>query len=603
MLRSLSIGNRIIAMIFIMVLFIGGTCAAFLYCLETVREFSVNETDTVMFEGQKDKLKVATDSMAATLGSVLNNIPDPAERNGELQRMIADFRYEKDGSGYYFVTEGTVMIAHIKTSLLGKDLDGLKDKNGVHMIRELAKAAEGGGGFVRYIWPKPEAGDQPKLSYSTMIPGTGYAIGTGVYIDNIQKSESRISAAIGTIVRDNTVRILAVLAVLLAGVLVLSLFIGRSITRPLQGATQAAHAIADGDYAVQLDSSGRDEASQLLGALDSMAATLRDNMEVIAARTREAGEKAEAAEEAMTEAERARAEADVARKQGIRQAAERIHAVVERVYDASSQIASQADIIDRGTAIQRARVQSTATAMEEMNATVLEVAENASAASVTGAEARKLAVLGSESVSRSVEAMNTTYGAAEDLKRGMNRLGDQAEGIGKVMEVITDIADQTNLLALNAAIEAARAGEAGRGFAVVADEVRKLAEKTMQATHEVGESISSIQAVAQQNIGSMEKALSDLGEAVDLSHKSGDVLLDIVKGAEDSAGQIQGIATAAEEQSSTSEEINRAIEEINAISAETTQSVAESSEALAELAVQMKNLQEVLDGLLQDAES
>lgn len=603
MLRSLSVGKRIIAIIVFMVLFICATCVAFLQSFDTMKGVSLREINDLMYEGQEAKLKAAADGLAGSLSHALQDLPDTGAKVAFMQRALKEHRFEEDKSGYFFVFEGTVMVAHVSESLHGKDLAQMADKNGVFLMQDLAKAASEGGGFVEYIWEKPGAGDQPKLSYATPIPGTNYALGTGIYIDNIQREKSRVANRIDDIVRQSTMVIMGSLMVALLGVIVLSLFIVRSIIGPIREATGAAETIARGDYSVELDVRGKDEAAILQQSLNIMAETLRDNIEKITIKTREAEEKAQAAEQAMKDADQARAEGERARKEGTLQAAERIQEVVDRVSAASNQIATQSEVIGRGTAVQHEQVQGTATAMEEMNATVLEVAKNASEASVMGMRAKDLAGEGAGIVNQSVEAMNTTYTAAEDLKTGMNRLGEQADDIGKVMEVITDIADQTNLLALNAAIEAARAGEAGRGFAVVADEVRKLAEKTMQATKEVGDSISAVQDVAQQNISGMEKALGDLGSAVDLSNRSGDVLKDIVIGAEESASQIQSIATAAEEQSATSEEINRAIEQISIISNETSEGVAQSSDALLELASQMSNLQSVIDGLVRDAEA
>jgi methyl-accepting chemotaxis protein len=185
----------------------------------------------------------------------------------------------------------------------------------------------------------------------------------------------------------------------------------------------------------------------------------------------------------------------------------------------------------------------------------------------------------------------------------MDDLDTQAKGIGNIMNVIEDIADQTNLLALNAAIEAARAGEAGRGFAVVADEVRKLAEKTMTATKEVGSSIESIQKVAHGNIASMETAEQDLERAVEFANKSGEVLEKIVTGVEASSGQIQGIATAAGQQSAASDEINRSIEEINQITNDTAQSVEETVLALREMAEQSSGLASLIRELKDDSQA
>ena len=159
------------------------------------------------------------------------------------------------------------------------------------------------------------------------------------------------------------------------------------------------------------------------------------------------------------------------------------------------------------------------------------------------------------------------------LKTDMLSLGQQAEGIGRIMGVISDIADQTNLLALNAAIEAARAGDAGRGFAVVADEVRKLAEKTMSATKEVDESVRGIQHSAHQNMSSVDRAVEAIGQATSLANRSGEALRAIVDLVGMATDQVASIATAAEEQSATSEEITRSIEDVSRISSETSEAM------------------------------
>jgi methyl-accepting chemotaxis protein len=166
----------------------------------------------------------------------------------------------------------------------------------------------------------------------------------------------------------------------------------------------------------------------------------------------------------------------------------------------------------------------------------------------------------------------------------MSRLGQQAEDIGRILDVISDIADQTNLLALNAAIEAARAGEAGRGFAVVADEVRKLAEKTMRATSEVENAIEGIQDGATSNVHNVDEAVKAVQEANDLAKSSGEALQRIVELSIHTADEVRSIATAAEEQSSASEEISAAVEDISRVTRDTSEGMKQSSQAVNELA-------------------
>ena len=273
--------------------------------------------------------------------------------------------------------------------------------------------------------------------------------------------------------------------------------------------------------------------------------------------------------------------------------------VAAHVASASEELAAQVEQASHGAQEQAHRVGETATAMEEMNATVLEVAKNASQAAETAGTARHKAEAGAGIVGQVVRGMADVQKNALELKKDMTTLGEQAQGIGQIMNVISDIADQTNLLALNAAIEAARAGEAGRGFAVVADEVRKLAEKTMTATKEVGDAIHGIQAGTQKNIASVEHTVERIDNATALATQSGESLGEIVSLVEVTTDQVRSIATAAEQQSATSEEINRSVDDINRISTETSTAMRQSAQAVSELA----NQSHVLSGLIEEMQS
>jgi PAS domain S-box-containing protein len=281
----------------------------------------------------------------------------------------------------------------------------------------------------------------------------------------------------------------------------------------------------------------------------------------------------------------------------IRKVADQAAGITGRLATAAEELSAQVEQVSQGAETQRARVESTASAMCEMNSSVMEVARNAGQASEQSGLTRDKARTGAELVNRVVQAINQVNSVAGTLQNNMRELGAQAESIGDVMNVISDIADQTNLLALNAAIEAARAGEAGRGFAVVADEVRKLAEKTMYATKEVGGSISAVQQSAKANIEEVCSAVDSIGEATGLADSSGGALTEIVGLAAANSAVVASIATAAEEQSATSEEINKAIEEIHIIVNETTAGMMQSSSAVQELSHMAQELSRVMEQL------
>ena len=271
--------------------------------------------------------------------------------------------------------------------------------------------------------------------------------------------------------------------------------------------------------------------------------------------------------------------------------------VADSVSTASQQLAAQIEQSNAGARRQSDRVTETATAMTEMNATVMEIAKNASDASAIASEAKHNAQEGYHAVGNLLSSIDRVREITDVLKGSMDELSGQAQDIGQIIDVINDIADQTNLLALNAAIEAARAGEAGRGFAVVADEVRKLAEKTMQATGEVGKVVAGIQQGTQANIKNVGHAVEAIRDSSALSEEAGSKLQEIVDMVDNTAMQIQSIATAAEQQSATSEEINQALGEVNQISDETSRTMREAQAAVDSLAEQASALHSLIERL------
>jgi len=232
--------------------------------------------------------------------------------------------------------------------------------------------------------------------------------------------------------------------------------------------------------------------------------------------------------------------------------------------------------------------------MEEMNAAVLEVARFAQEAARDASDANDQAREGEAVVGQVIEAIDEVSQHASGLKKSMEQLDHRAEEIGVVLGVIEDIADQTNLLALNAAIEAARAGEAGRGFAVVADEVRKLAEKTMNATSEVHAAVKGIQEVARENVQATQTAVNSVTRSTELAGRSGEALVSILSTTRGTADQVHSIATAAEQQSAASEQISAATSEVTRVCEETDELMVEASGAINQLADLARHLSDVV---------
>lgn len=388
-----------------------------------------------------------------------------------------------------------------------------------------------------------------------------------------------------------------IVAVLVGGLLAWTL--AHLITGPLRKSVDFAGMVAAGNLDRTLDICQKDEVGRLADALNSMVGTLSQRIRDAAAATEEAQRRQAEATRAMSEAEKARKEAEQAKRQGMLDAAARLESVVAGVSKASEELANQVRQASLGAQEQAARISETATAMEEMNSTVLEVARNAGTTAEASNQARDKAAAGSSEVQKVVAGMATINSGAEELRAEMEDLSRKAESIGAILNVISDIADQTNLLALNAAIEAARAGEAGRGFAVVADEVRKLAEKTMQATAQVGQAIRGIQDGTAKNMAKVENTVRMVDDVTALANNSGMALSEIVSLVDSESDQIRAIATASEEQSATSEEINRSIEEVSRIASETASAMQASDEVVLNLGQQAQEL----DNLIREMKS
>lgn len=349
-----------------------------------------------------------------------------------------------------------------------------------------------------------------------------------------------------TAVLFNTV--LAVLGVVLA--VGLGLFISRIITRPLKEGVEFAAAVSAGDLTRRLEMNRRDEVGTLADALNGMVENLRD---VIT----------------------------------------RMSTASDTVSSAAAQLCANSQQTATGTEEVAAQAGTVATAGEEMAATSMEIAQNCTMAADSSQKANDSAITGASIVRDTVAVMNRIAGKVKDSARTVEKLGRRSDEIGRIIGTIEEIADQTNLLALNAAIEAARAGEQGRGFAVVADEVRALAERTTKATKEIGEMIKAIQAETKGAVDTMEDGVKEVEKGTAEAARSGDALKDILEQISAVTMQVSQMATAAEQQTATTNEISSNIQQITEVINDTARGAEESASAANQLAKMAEELQEI----------
>jgi len=260
------------------------------------------------------------------------------------------------------------------------------------------------------------------------------------------------------------------------------------------------------------------------------------------------------------------------------------------VAGAATQIAASSEEMAQGMGEQNQQVTQISAAVEEMSASVIEVARKSGEAANSAQESGKVAQEGGRVVSETIDGMNEISEAVSASAASVSELGKRGEQIGQIIEVINDIADQTNLLALNAAIEAARAGEHGRGFAVVADEVRKLADRTTKATEEIGESIKAIQTETDQAVQQMNAGTEQVQVGVQKATQAGQSLEQIVAGAQEVATMIESIAAAAQEQSAASEEVSRGVQSVSAVTNQSAEGASQSAMAANQLSTKAEEL-------------
>jgi len=369
--------------------------------------------------------------------------------------------------------------------------------------------------------------------------------------------------------------------------------LGRKVALPIRKATDYAVQVADGKLDASLSLQSHDEVGLLVGSLQRMVHTLKERISEAETISVQAKEQAQQAHDAQLAAETA---GDAARKShaGILSAAEQLENAVKVIRQASIDLTECIRRAEGDAGKQAEYITASASAMYQMGATAMEVNTIAANAKDFSVQTKEKAIRGEKIVEDVIISIHGVQKNSIALKADMMELSTHAKSISQIMNVISDIADQTNLLALNAAIEAARAGEAGRGFAVVADEVRKLAEKTMASTGDVSQAVNAIHKSMDISMDQVGMTVTNIEQATERASQSGAALREIVSMSDDMARQVEGIVTACSQQASASERVNTSITEVNTIAGHTHKSMETASRDIANLAVQTDKLGELV---------
>lgn len=547
-----------------------------------------------------------------------------AEAIEEVKASTRGVRYNQDDYIFIIDPHGKMVMHPFKPELEGQDMMDSEDPEGVKLFAEMVKVSKAKGeGFVNYMWPK--AGFEkpvPKLSFVKLNKKLGLIVGTGVYIDDVEASIGAVQSTI-----------LTYLLIFIGATLIAGYFFARFFSNPIKKLEEAAGKVAAGDVNVVVENDATDETGRLSNSFNAMVSNIKNMLTEVENKSKQAeiaAKQAEAARKLADEKEQYLSENtkvllsamdrfsegdltvkvtppkdddDVSRlMNGFNKSVSNMKDMLKRVSEAvaaaasaSTEISSSSEQMAAGAQEQSTQANEVASAVEEMTTTILETSRNSMNASKKSTEAKNIAVEGGAVVSETIRGMNKIAEVVNSAASTVKQLGKSSDEIGEIIQVIDEIADQTNLLALNAAIEAARAGEQGRGFAVVADEVRKLAERTTKATKEIAEMIKQIQNDTGGAVRSIEQGTSEVENGKQLAQKAGDSLRRIISASEEVQDLITQVATASEEQSSAAEEISKSIEGINTVTNESAMGVQQIAKAAEDLNNLTENLQNLID--------
>lgn len=525
------------------------------WILQNQANQEVEETRQRLLNDAKATLKSYVE-VAMTAIKPLYDAAQPGDEAARAQviKLLSNITYGTDGYFFGYDSQTVRLFKGNSPEGVGKNFQDNRDPNGVYTNRELVRVAKDGSHYAQYSSSLP--GNEhvlvPKLGYTEYLPKWDMVIGTVVNLDGIEAQVAEVEASVKERMQGMILSIVAITFVVLLVIAVIGMLVANTILRPLHlmKANLDDIAAGEGDLTHRLAITSQDELGDLARSFNRFV--------------------------------------------------DKIHAMVRQITDMTfqlttlvGQVSDQAHRSEQAMERQRHETDQVATAINEMSSAAQEVARSAQGASVAAQKTDEEGQVAKRVVDGSIQQIHALVSDIRSSGSSLDSLQQDVTSIVSVLGVIRSIADQTNLLALNAAIEAARAGEAGRGFAVVADEVRALASRTQQSTQEIQGMIDRLQQGTDQAVQAMRRS-SEAGDGTSAQANQAGTSLDTMAQLIGTINSMNAqIASAAEEQTAVAEEINRSVHQIAVAVdnvADETQQGAQTTRSLAQLGQRLGDL-------------